>query len=103
VRIRIKCLGKFDSTTVILAAMLDVPHHEGAEGIDDFVDNDLFQNHFKRVKKSKEKTEIIRPYLTLTLTLNLTLDLTLTNKELPTKREENIYISHILVMYMNPC
>ncbi len=48
-------LGKFDSTTIKLAAQLDIPHHEGAGGVDDFVDNDSFQKHVERVKNRKKR------------------------------------------------
>ena len=43
--IGLSALGKFDKTTTKLAAQLDNPHHEGAGGIDDFVDKETFQKH----------------------------------------------------------
>ncbi len=44
--IGLSALGKLDSTTLKLAAnKLDTPHHEGAGGVDDFVDKDSFQKH----------------------------------------------------------
>jgi hypothetical protein len=48
----LSALGKLDSTTIKLAAQLDIPQHEGA---DDFVDKDSFQNHLKRVKNRKKR------------------------------------------------
>jgi hypothetical protein len=47
--IGLSALGKLDSTTIKMAAKLDIPHHEGARGADDFVDKDSFQKHLKRV------------------------------------------------------
>ncbi len=43
-------LGKLNKTTIKLAAQLNIPHHEGAGGVEDFVDRDTFQKHVKRVK-----------------------------------------------------
>ena len=49
-------LGKLDKTTTNLASLLGIPHHEGAGGVEDFVDRDTFQKHIKRVKnRSKRK------------------------------------------------
>jgi hypothetical protein len=36
-------LGKLDNETVRIAAHLDIPHHEGAGGIEDFADIESFQ------------------------------------------------------------
>ncbi len=49
--IGISALGKFDKETVKLAAQLNIPHHEGAGGENDFVDKEAFQKHTKRVSK----------------------------------------------------
>ena len=51
----LSALGRFDSTTIKLAAELDIPHHEGAGGVEDFVDRDSFQKHLKRVKNRKKR------------------------------------------------
>jgi hypothetical protein len=48
-------LGKLDTKTVKIAAQLDIPHHEGAGVIEDFVDNESFQKHVKRVSERKRK------------------------------------------------
>jgi hypothetical protein len=51
----LSALGKFDSATIKIAAKLDIPHHEGAGGVDDFVDKDSFKKHVKRVKNRKKR------------------------------------------------
>ncbi len=53
--IGLSVLGKLHSTTLKLAAKLDIPHHEGAGGADDFVDKDSFQKHLKRVRSRKKR------------------------------------------------
>ena len=54
--IGMSALGKLDKTTTRLASLLGIPHHEGAGGVEDFVDRDTFQKHVKRVKnRSKRK------------------------------------------------
>ena len=53
----LSALGRFDSTTIKLAAELDIPHHEGAGGAEDFVDKDSFQKHIKRVKTGKNEKD----------------------------------------------
>ena len=47
--------GKLDSETVRIAAHLDVPHHEGAGGEEDFADKESFQRHVKRVSNRKKR------------------------------------------------
>ncbi len=49
--IGISALGKLDKETIRLVAQLNIPHHEGAGGESDFVDNEAFQKHTKRVSK----------------------------------------------------
>ncbi len=49
--IGVSALGKLDEETVELTAQLNVPHHEGAGGENDFVDKEAFQKHTKRVSK----------------------------------------------------
>jgi hypothetical protein len=51
----LSALGRLDSTTIRLAAELDIPHHKGAGGAEDFVDRDSFQKHLKRVKNRKKR------------------------------------------------
>jgi hypothetical protein len=41
--------------TVKIAARLDIPHHEGAGGIEDFADKESFQKHVKRVSNRKKR------------------------------------------------
>ena len=53
--IGLNALGKFDKITIKLAAQLDNPHHEGAGGVDDFVDKETFQKHVKRVSNRNKR------------------------------------------------
>ena len=58
VRVRalgLSALGKLDKITIQLAAQLDSPHHEGAGGVDDFVDKETFQKHVKRVSNRNKR------------------------------------------------
>ncbi len=41
--------GKLDKYTIKIAANLEIPHHEGAGGVEDFVDKEAFKKHVKRV------------------------------------------------------
>ena len=49
--------GNLDKETVRIAAHLDVPHHVGAGGVEDFVDKESFQRHVKRATKIREKED----------------------------------------------
>ncbi len=40
--LELSALGKLDNETVKIAARLDIPHHEGAGGIEDFADKESF-------------------------------------------------------------
>ena len=51
----LSALGKLDKETVRIAAQLDVPHHEGAGGVEDFVDKESFQKHVRRVSNKKKR------------------------------------------------
>ena len=52
----LSALGKLDNETVVkIAARLDIPHHEGAGGIEDFADKESFQKHVKRVSNRKKR------------------------------------------------
>jgi hypothetical protein len=54
--IGMSALGKLNKTTIKLASQLSIPHHEGAGGVEDFVDRASFQKHVNRVKnRSKRK------------------------------------------------
>ncbi len=48
-------MRKFDKITTKLAAQLDIPHHEGAGGIDDFVDKEAFQKHVRKVNNRRKR------------------------------------------------
>jgi hypothetical protein len=41
--------GKLDRDIIKMSAKLGIPHHEGAGGVEDFVDKEAFQKHVKRV------------------------------------------------------
>ena len=51
----LSALGKLDSETVRIAAHLDIPHHEGAGGIEDFADKEAFQRHVKRISNRQKR------------------------------------------------
>ncbi len=51
----LSALGKLDKDTVKIVARLDASHHEGAGGIEDFVDQESFQKHVKRVSNRKKR------------------------------------------------
>ncbi len=48
-------MGKLDTKTVKIAAQLDIPHHVGAGGFEDFVDKESFQKHVKRVSNRNKR------------------------------------------------
>ncbi len=51
----LSALGKFGKITIKLAAQLDIPHHEGAGGVGDFIDKETFQKHVKRVSNRNKR------------------------------------------------
>ena len=53
--IGLSALGKLDGETIKLAAQLEIPHHEGAGGEEDFTDRDAFQKHIRRVSKRQKR------------------------------------------------
>jgi hypothetical protein len=53
--IGLSALGKFDKITIKLAAQLEIPHHEGAGGVDDFVDKKTFQKHVRKVNNRRKR------------------------------------------------
>ncbi len=54
----LSAVGKLDSITLRIAAGSDIPHHEGAGGVEDFVDKDSFQRHIKKVhNRNKRKRQ----------------------------------------------
>ena len=42
-------LGKLDNETIKISAKLEIPHHEGAGGAEDFTNNEAFQRHIRKV------------------------------------------------------
>ncbi len=56
--IGISALGKLDKETIMLAAQLNIPHHEGAGGEKDFVDKEAFQKHTKRISKRTNQKQV---------------------------------------------
>ena len=56
--IGLSALGKLDKRTIKLASRLEIPHHEGAGGVEDFVDKETFQRHVKRVKNRKKRKRL---------------------------------------------
>jgi hypothetical protein len=56
--IGLSALGKLDKNTIKLASRLEIPHHEGAGGVEDFVDKETFQRHVKRVKNRKKRKRL---------------------------------------------
>ncbi len=44
----LNALGKLEADTIKLAAKLEIPHHEGEGGVEDFENREAFQRHVKR-------------------------------------------------------
>ena len=53
--IGLSALGKLDRETIKLAALLEIPHHEGAGGEEDFADRNAFQKHTRRVSNRQKR------------------------------------------------
>ncbi len=53
--INLSALGKLDKEAIRLAAQLDIPHHEGAGGEEDFVEKEAFQKHVRRVSNRDKR------------------------------------------------
>ena len=51
----LSALGKLDKITTKLAAQLDIPHHEGAGGVDDFADKKTFQKYVRKVNNRNKR------------------------------------------------
>ena len=51
----LSALGKLDRETIRLAALLEIPHHEGAGGEEDFTDKNAFQKHIRRVSGRQKR------------------------------------------------
>ncbi len=63
-------LGKLDNETIKLAARLDIPHHEGAGGVEDFDNRESIQKHVRRVRNRSEQEKAldpVRPCVTLSV------------------------------------
>jgi hypothetical protein len=52
---RLSALGKLDKETIKLVAQLEIPHHEGAGGEEDFTDKDAFQKHVRRINNRRKR------------------------------------------------
>ncbi len=51
----LSALGKLDRETIKLAAQLEILHHEGAGGEEDFTDRNAFQKHIIRRVSNRQK------------------------------------------------
>ncbi len=51
----LSAMGKLDRETIKLAALLEIPHHEGAGGEEDFTDRNAFQKHIRRVSGCQKR------------------------------------------------
>ena len=47
--------GKLDKITINLTVNLEIPHHQGAGGEDDFADKETFQKQLKKKRKEEHK------------------------------------------------
>jgi hypothetical protein len=52
---RIERSRKADNETIKLAAQQDIPPHAGAGGEEDFIDNEAFQKHARRVSNRNKR------------------------------------------------
>ncbi len=50
--------GKLGKITLNSAAKLQIPHHVGAGGEEDFADKETFQKHIKKNKQSKQRVQM---------------------------------------------
>ena len=50
--------GKLDKITLNLAAKLQIPHHVGAGGEEDFTDKENFQKHIKRTNNRNKRVQM---------------------------------------------
>jgi hypothetical protein len=50
--------GKLDKITIKLTINLEIPHHQGAGGEDDFADKETFQKQQKRKRKDEQKKSV---------------------------------------------
>jgi hypothetical protein len=50
--------GKLDKITINLTVNLEIPHHQGAGGEDDFADKETFQKQLKKKRKEEHKKRI---------------------------------------------
>jgi hypothetical protein len=50
--------SKLDKITINLTVNLEIPHHQGAGGEDDFADKETFQKQLKRKRKEEHKKGI---------------------------------------------
>ncbi len=50
--------GMLDKITINLTVNLEIPHHQGAGGEDDFADKETFQKQLKKKRKEEHKKSI---------------------------------------------
>ncbi len=53
--VELDALGKLDKITINLTVNLEIPHHQGAGGEDDFTDKETTQKQIKRKRKEEHK------------------------------------------------
>ena len=60
--VKLSALGKLDAKTIRMAATLEIPHHEGAGGKEDFITGEAFQKHIRRVSNTlkRKRTTLLR-------------------------------------------
>jgi hypothetical protein len=51
----LSALGKLDRETIKITIQLEIPHHEGAGGEEDFNDRNVFQKHIRRVSDRQKR------------------------------------------------
>ncbi len=52
--------GKLDKITINLTVNLEIPHHQGAGGEDDFAHKETFQKQLKKKRKEEEHKKSIK-------------------------------------------
>jgi hypothetical protein len=59
--VKLSALGKLDIETIRMAAILELPHHEGAGGAQDFITGEAFQKHIRRVSRRLKRKRTTLP------------------------------------------
>ncbi len=65
-------LEKLDGETIKTAAKLEIPHHEGAGGVEDFTTEEAFQKHVRRTshRLKRKRAHLLGRSKSLCLTLS---------------------------------